>query len=108
EIVNLKSKLDHKIFKEVSEIASANGISVFVIGGFVRDIILKRPSSDIDFVVLGNGLDIARQVAEKINASDVAYYKNFGTAAFNYDGLQIEFVGARKEFYNRNSRKPIV
>ena len=106
--MNLKGKLEHKIFHEVSEVAAKTGTSIFVIGGYVRDLILQRPSKDIDFVVLGNGLEIAKKVASKIDATEVALYKNFGTAAFVYDDLQIEFVGARKESYNRNSRKPIV
>jgi tRNA nucleotidyltransferase/poly(A) polymerase len=106
--VNLKEHISHKVFRAISEVGSENSTSVFVIGGFVRDIILKRPSKDIDFVVLGNGLDIAKKVAEKLSIKKVAYYKNFGTAAFAYDGLEIEFVGARKESYKRDSRKPIV
>ncbi|MEO9532625.1 MAG: HD domain-containing protein [Crocinitomicaceae bacterium] len=106
--MNLKESLEHPIFHAISETASEMGVSVFVIGGFVRDLILKRPSKDIDFVVLGSGIDTARKVAEKLNISKVAYYKNFGTAAFIYDDLEIEFVGARKESYKRDSRKPIV
>lgn len=106
--MNLKDKLKHSIFSEVSKVAAETGTSIFVIGGYVRDLILERPSKDIDFVVLGNGLEIAQKVAKNINATEVALYKNFGTAAFVFEGLQIEFVGARKESYNRNSRKPIV
>ncbi|MBD3636876.1 MAG: HD domain-containing protein [Crocinitomicaceae bacterium] len=106
--MNLKDKLEHKIFHVISDVAAETGTSTFVIGGYVRDLLLKRPSKDIDFVVLGNGLEIAGLVAEKLEVKKVAYYKNFGTAAFVYDGLDIEFVGARKESYNRNSRKPIV
>lgn len=106
--MNLKDKLTHRIFQAVSEVASREGKSSFVIGGFVRDLILKRPSKDIDFVVLGDGLDFAQKVADELGIKKVAYYKNFGTAAFNCDDLDIEFVGARKESYNRDSRKPIV
>lgn len=106
--MNLKEKLSHKIFQAVSEVASREGKSTFVIGGFVRDLILKRPSKDIDFVVLGDGLDFAEKVATEIGVKKVAYYKNFGTAAFKFDDLEIEFVGARKESYSRDSRKPIV
>jgi len=106
--LNLKEKLSHKIFQAVSEVASREGKSTFVIGGFVRDLILKRPSKDIDFVVLGDGLDFAEKVATEIGVKKVAYYKNFGTAAFKFDDLEIEFVGARKESYSRDSRKPIV
>jgi len=106
--VNLKEHISHRIFEAISEVAAENSTSVFVIGGYVRDIILKRQSKDIDFVVLGNGLEIAKKVAEKLSIKKVAYYKNFGTAAFVFDGLEIEFVGARKESYKRDSRKPIV
>ncbi len=106
--MNLKEHLGHRIFSAISEVASDNGVSSFVVGGFVRDLILKRPSKDIDIVVLGSGLEMAEKVAKKLNISKVAYFKNFGTAAFKFDDLEIEFVGARKESYNRDSRKPIV
>lgn len=106
--MNLSQHIQHKIFKTVSEIGAEEGKSIFVIGGFVRDLILKRPSKDIDIVVLGSGLEIAEKVADRLEIANVAYYKNFGTAAFVYEGLDIEFVGARKESYNRDSRKPIV
>ncbi|MEZ4922095.1 MAG: HD domain-containing protein [Crocinitomicaceae bacterium] len=106
--MNLKIHLQHNIFQTISDVGAENGVSVFVIGGYVRDILLKRPSKDIDFVVLGNGLDIAEKVAKRLNVQKVAFYKNFGTAAFIYDELEIEFVGARKESYNRDSRKPVV
>ena len=106
--MNLKEKLSHKIFQAVSEVAAREGKSTFVIGGFVRDLILKRPSKDIDFVVLGDGLDFAEKVAKEIGVKKVAYYKNFGTAAFVFDDLEIEFVGARKESYSSDSRNPVV
>ena len=100
--------LGHPIFKVISEVASENHWSCFVIGGFVRDLILKRPSKDIDIVVLGSGLELAEKCAEKLGISQVNYFKNFGTANFKIDDLEIEFVGARKESYDRGSRKPIV
>ena len=106
--MNLSSHLSHNIFATVSEVCAGEGISAFVVGGYVRDILLKRPSNDIDFVILGPGLEIAEKVAKKLGVDNVALYKNFGTAAFHYNGLDIEFVGARKESYSRNSRKPIV
>lgn len=106
--MNLKANLSHQVFEAVSEVAAEKGISAFVIGGFVRDLILKRPSKDIDIVVLGNGLKMAEFVSQKLGVKKVAYYKNFGTAAFVHNDLEVEFVGARKESYERNSRKPIV
>lgn len=106
--MNLKEKLNHPIFNAVSEVAGTEGKSVFAIGGFVRDLILKRNSKDVDFVVLGDGLEFAEKVASKLEIKKVAYYKNFGTAAFIYNDLAIEFVGARKESYSHDSRKPVV
>lgn len=106
--MNLKDKLNHRIFQAVSDVASREGKSSFVIGGFVRDLILKRSSKDIDFVVLGDGLEFAEKVAADLGIKKVSYYKNFGTAAFTCDDLAIEFVGARKESYSKDSRKPVV
>ncbi|MDA7804144.1 CCA tRNA nucleotidyltransferase [Crocinitomix sp.] len=106
--MNLANHINHLVFKTISEVSANQGVSSFVIGGFVRDLILKRPSKDIDIVVLGSGLEMAELVAKKLNVKKVAYYKNFGTAAFMFDDLEIEFVGSRKESYDRNSRKPIV
>ena len=100
--------LDKDIFKTISQVCNENGLSAFVIGGYVRDLILKRPSKDIDIVVLGSGLNLAEKVAEKLNIENVKFFKNYGTAMFLYKGDDIEFVGARKESYNRDSRNPIV
>ena len=100
--------LDHKIFKIISITARELNVRAFVIGGYVRDIYLKRPSKDIDIVVEGKGIDLALATAKKIGNPKVSIFKSFGTAAFNYEGLDIEFVGARKESYDRNSRKPTV
>ena len=99
--------LDHKIFRIVSETAAEQGVRAFVIGGYVRDCFLGRPSKDIDIVVEGSGIAIAEAVAEKVH-SNVSVFRNFGTAMLRYKGIEVEFVGARKESYNRNSRKPIV
>lgn len=99
--------LDHKIFQIVSETAAEQGVRAFVIGGYVRDCFLGRPSKDIDIVVEGSGIDIAEAVAEKVR-TNVSVFRNFGTAMLRYKGIEVEFVGARKESYNRNSRKPIV
>ncbi len=105
---NFSSTLTHPVFKVVSQIASEKGISAFVIGGFVRDLIIGRPSKDIDIVVLGNGLELAQLSAEKLRVKKVSLFKNFGTAHFAYKDLDVEFVGARKESYRSDSRKPIV
>ena len=99
--------LDHKIFSIVSEVAAEKGVRAFVIGGYVRDCFLGRPSKDIDIVVEGSGIEIAEAVGERVH-SNVSVFKNFGTAMLRYKGIEIEFVGARKESYNRNSRKPVV
>ena len=99
--------LENQIFNIVSETAAEQGVRAFVIGGYVRDCFLGRECKDIDIVVEGSGIALAEQVGEKIK-SKVSVFKNFGTAMLRYKGLEIEFVGARKESYNRNSRKPIV
>ena len=105
----MNSKLQHHIFREISAVADEMQLETYVIGGFVRDIFLKRKSKDVDIVTVGNGIDLARKVAEKLKKkSKINVFKNFGTAQFKYKDLDIEFVGARKESYNIDSRKPIV
>ena len=99
--------LDREIFSIVSQVAAERGVKAFVIGGYVRDCFLGRPCNDIDIVVEGSGIDFARAVGEKTEKF-VSYFKNFGTAMLHYHGDEIEFVGARKESYRRESRKPIV
>ena len=99
--------LDRPIFRIVSEVAAERGVRAFVIGGFVRDCFLGRPRNDIDIVVEGSGIDFARAVGEKTK-QHVSYFKNFGTAMLHFRGDEVEFVGARKESYRRESRKPIV
>lgn len=99
--------LDKPIFKIVSEVAESNGVRAFVIGGYVRDCFLGRPCNDIDIVIEGSGIDFARAVGER-TGKKVSYFKNFGTAMLRYKGDEVEFVGARKESYRRESRKPIV
>lgn len=106
--MNLKQHLSHPVFKVVSEIVTEENLEAYVIGGFVRDLILERPSKDIDIVVIGNGLDLAEKAGKKLRVKKVSYFKNFGTAQFLYKDLDVEFVGARKESYRRDSRKPIV
>lgn len=99
--------LDRKIFRILSEVAADRGVRAFVIGGYVRDCFLGRECNDIDVVVEGSGIDFAKAVGEK-TGKYVSYFKNFGTAMLHYGGDEIEFVGARKESYRRESRKPIV
>jgi poly(A) polymerase len=106
--MNLKQHLSHPVFKVVSEIVTEENLEAYVIGGFVRDLILERPSKDIDIVVIGNGLDLAEKAGKKLRVKKVSYFKNFGTAQFLYKDLDVELVGARKESYRRDSRKPIV
>ncbi|MFH0999423.1 MAG: HD domain-containing protein [Bacteroidota bacterium] len=105
--------LNHKIFNIISEVSESLGVEAFVVGGFVRDYFLKRPSSDIDIVVIGSGIDLANHVANQLDTRiQVKVFKNFGTAMFNFyedDKIwEVEFVGARKESYRLDSRKPIV
>lgn len=99
--------LDHKIFSIVSETAAELGVRAFVIGGYVRDCFLGRPSKDIDIVIEGSGIAIAEAVAAKVK-TNVSVFKTYGTAMLRYRGIEVEFVGARKESYNRDSRNPIV
>uniref|UniRef100_A0A832DDX3 HD domain-containing protein n=1 Tax=Ignavibacterium album TaxID=591197 RepID=A0A832DDX3_9BACT len=96
------------IVSTITEAAKESGIEVFLVGGVVRDLILKRDRSDLDFLVIGDSLKFAEKVANKIGIQKVTKFRNFGTAHFIYENYDIEFVGARKESYNRDSRKPIV
>lgn len=106
---NLKQHLAHPIFQLVADAAHEMNVPAFAIGGFVRDIILARPSKDVDIVALGSGIALAEAVAKKAgNATKVAVFKNFGTAMLRHGDLEVEFVGARKESYRSDSRKPIV
>lgn len=105
---NFAHKLKHPVFKVVSQIISEKGLEAYVIGGFVRDLLLDRPSKDIDIVVVGNGMELAQAAGEKLRVKKVNLFRNFGTAQFNYKDLDVEFVGARKESYQRDSRKPVV
>ena len=99
--------LDKPIFGIVSDVAEEMGVRAFVIGGYVRDCFLGRENNDIDIVVEGSGLDLASAVGKKVR-SKVSLFKSFGTAMLHFHGDEIEFVGARKESYRRESRKPIV
>lgn len=103
--------LNDKIFEILSEIVSSEELQAFVIGGWVRDCLLKRnhADKDIDIVVIGSGIDLAKKTGKRLNPKlKVNVFKNFGTAMLKYNEYDIEFVGARRESYNRNSRKPVV
>jgi poly(A) polymerase len=103
----MQQHLQHPIFKVLAGIADQTQTKAYVIGGFVRDLFLNRPSKDIDIVILGNGIEFAERTGERLKTK-VAVFKNFGTAMLKYNDLEIEFVGARKESYRADSRKPIV
>ncbi len=103
-----EKELSHPIFQIVSEESSKLGFQSFVVGGYVRDIYLERNSKDVDFVTVGSGIQLARAVASRLNKAYLSVFKNFGTAQIKTDDWEFEFVGARKESYDRKSRKPKV
>ena len=103
----MRKHLQHIIFSIIAEEAEVLKSDAFVVGGYVRDIFLKRSSKDIDIVVVGSGIELAQKIGHRLK-TNVTIFKNFGTAMIKYDGLEIEFVGARKESYRSDSRKPIV
>lgn len=107
-LMNLRERIDIPLFHKISELVTAKELEVYIVGGYVRDLFLNRASKDIDIVVVGSGIDFAMQVAKKLGSSPPTVFKNFGTAMLRYKGWELEFVGARKESYERNSRKPIV
>ena len=105
--------IDAPVFHIISEAAAETGTRAFVIGGYVRDCFLGRANDDIDVVVEGSGIALAEAVADLVKRKEnrncrVSVFRNFGTAMLRYRGQEVEFVGARRESYNRNSRKPIV
>ena len=105
--MTFQKAINSNIFYEISDHCSANNIECYVVGGFVRDFILKRECKDADLLVIGDGIRAAKEIAKKLDPRiSVTVFKNFGTAYFNYKGYEIEFVGARKESYSRNSRNP--
>ena len=107
--MNFRAELDkNPIFKTVQEVSQKLDYQSFVVGGFVRDIILGRPSKDIDFVCVGSGIELAEAVAKRLGSVQLTVFRNFGTAMIPYGDADLEFVGARKESYNRDSRKPVV
>ena len=106
---NLAASLRHEVFEKVGSVADELHLETYVVGGFVRDIILERESKDIDFVCIGSGILLAQKVAKALGPNvDVTVYKSFGTAQIVYRGMELEFVGARKESYRSDSRKPVV
>ena len=107
-MMNLASHLTHPVFKRVGELADERGQRAFVIGGFVRDLLLDRPCKDIDIVTEGSGIELAKATAKSMDIRQVHVFKNFGTAMFKARDHEVEFVGARKESYSRGSRKPVV
>jgi tRNA nucleotidyltransferase/poly(A) polymerase len=107
--MNIKALLQDPIFSQITALADAQGKEAYVVGGYVRDLILDRPTKDIDVMVVGNGIDFAKSLASEMGAkANLAIFKNFGTALVQKGATAIEFVGARKESYNRDSRKPRV
>lgn len=105
----LKEKLSNPVFRTVGETADSIGLEVYVVGGYVRDIFLGRPSPDLDFVTVGSGIELAKEVASKLGKkTKPTIYANYGTAQIKHRNLELEFVGARKESYRRDSRNPIV
>lgn len=98
----------YEFLKIASLLAEKRNEELYLVGGFVRDIILKRDKNEMDFLVVGDGINFAEQLANDLGIKEVSIYKNFGTAHFNYQGMALEFVGARKESYKRNSRNPKV
>lgn len=108
--MNLKNNLQHSIFEIISQSAQELNIDAYVIGGFVRDLLLKRgDSKDIDIVAIGSGIALAEHVAKNLpNHPKVQVFKTYGTAMLRHENIEIEFVGARKESYNEDSRNPVV
>ena len=107
--MNFKDDLkDFKFLQIASAIAAEVGVEAYIVGGFIRDLILKKKVEDIDFLVIGDVVKYATSLANSVGIDDIVIYKNFGTAHFNHQGLNFEFVAARKESYRKSSRKPAV
>ena len=101
--------LDKEIFHQISSVADELGVECYVVGGYVRDIFLERPSNDIDVVVVGSGIEVASVLTKQLGKqAHLSVFRNFGTAQVKYHHMEVEFVGARKESYSHDSRKPIV
>jgi poly(A) polymerase len=107
--MNLTSSLTHPVFQTISTVADKLQVDAYVVGGYVRDILLERDSKDIDFVCVGSGIALAQAVAKELGPKiRVNVFKNFGTAQIHFQDMDFEFVGARKESYSHDSRKPVV
>lgn len=106
-VTDKRHPLAAPVFRRIQRIVDDKGLQAFVIGGFVRDYYLRRPSNDIDVVVIGSGIEVAEALGRELRTK-VSIFKTFGTAMLRCDGWEIEFVGARKESYSRDSRKPVV
>ena len=101
--------LDQEIFHQISAVADRLGVECYVVGGYVRDIFLERPSDDIDVVVVGSGIEVASALKKELGRkAHLSVFRNFGTAQVKFHDMEVEFVGARKESYSHDSRKPIV
>lgn len=101
--------LSHPIFRQIGRVADGMGVECYVVGGFVRDLFLERPSKDIDCVVVGSGIAVAQALGKTLGrGAHVSVFRNFGTAQVKWRNIEVEFVGARRESYQRDSRKPIV
>ena len=97
------------VFHRIGAVADAMGVECYLIGGYVRDLFLKRPSKDIDVVVVGSGIEVATALVNELGkGAHLSVFRNFGTAQVKWHGMEVEFVGARRESYQRDSRKPIV
>ena len=105
----MTNPLNLPIFKRISRLVDERGVEAYVVGGYVRDIFLNRPSKDIDVVVVGSGIEIAQAFGKKLGkGAHVSVFRNFGTAQVKYRDTEVEFVGARKESYSHDSRNPVV
>jgi poly(A) polymerase len=105
---NIINPTTQQVISFLKEISGEKNQPIYIIGGYVRDLILERPTSDIDIMIEGNGMALATETATRLGINKVNLFKNFGTAMFNFNGLDVEFVGARKESYRSDSRKPLV
>ena len=104
----LKQRFSDNIFGRISETADELGLECYVVGGYVRDIFLQRPSKDIDVVVVGSGIAMAEALAKRLGrGAHLSVFKNFGTAQLKYHGTEVGFVGARKEYCTRGASRPV-